>query len=361
MRKHIAVLPGDGIGPEIIAQAVNTIKAVAAKYHLAFEFEYGVVGGAAIDLHNDPYPNQTHQLCLRADAVLFGAIGDPKYDHNPSAKVRPEQGLLKMRKSLGLFANLRPIEPFEALLEKSPLKQERIKGANLMIVRELTGGLYFGEPRGRSENGESAFDTCIYTKTEIERVARKAFELAKLRKGHVTLVDKANVLATSRLWRETVTELYQKEYASGSETQSIALDYMFVDNAAMQLVTAPAFFDVLLTENLFGDILSDEASVITGSIGLLPSASIGENISLYEPIHGSFPQAAGKNIANPIAAILSGAMMLEYSFGRKTEARKICDACKTAIENGIVTADLAAPGERVYTTSEVGEYICSLI
>lgn len=367
---NIAVLPGDGIGPEIIAQAVKVLKAVEKKYSRKFNFRYGSIGGTAIDSFGEPYPDTTHRLCLESGAILFGAIGDPKYDNDPSAKVRPEQGLLKMRRELGLYANLRPVAPFPTLLERSPLKKERIAGADLMIVRELTGGLYFGEPRGRSENGESAFDTCVYTRTEIERIARKAFELAGMRKGKVTLVDKANVLATSRLWRETVTALYQKEYSSGHPSgdghpahrrKEITLDYMFVDNAAMQLITAPATLDVVLTENLFGDILSDEASVITGSIGLLPSASVGDKVSLYEPIHGSYPQAAGKNIANPIAAILSGAMLLEYSFHMQEEAQAIRNACRTAIENGIVTPDLAAEGAVSYGTEETGNYIAGLI
>ena len=355
MRKNIAVLPGDGIGPEIIAQAVKVLKKIGKKYNHEFVFEKGLVGACAIDECGDPFPKETYELCQKSDAVLFGAIGDPKYDNNPNAKVRPEQGLLKMRKQLGLFANLRPIEPFSALIDRSPLKRERIEGANLMIVRELTGGLYFGEPRGRSEKGDVAFDSCVYSKEEIVRIAEKAFEFAKIRKGAVTLVDKANVLATSRLWREVVTELHKEKYSD------IALDYMFVDNAAMQLVTAPGKFDVVLTENLFGDILSDEASVITGSIGLLPSASVGNKVSLYEPIHGSYPQAKGKNIANPVATILSAAMMIEYSFGMKDEANDIKEACRKSIENGIVTEDLAEKGQKGYGTTEVGEYICSMI
>ncbi len=352
-KKNIAVLPGDGIGPEIISEAVKVLNAVGAKFNHTFEFNYAKIGGAAIDECGEPYPDATHKVCMESDAILFGAIGDPKYDNNPKAKVRPEQGLLKMRKNLGLFANLRPVEPFDSLCSKSPLKEERIKGANLLIVRELTGGMYFGEPRGRSENGETAFDSCVYSKFEIERVARIAFETAAKRKGLVHLVDKANVLATSRLWREVVTNLYNAEYAD----KGIKLEYMFVDNAAMQLVTAPTLFDVVLTENLFGDILSDEASVITGSIGLLPSASVGKELSLYEPIHGSFPQGAGKGIANPIATILSAAMMLDLSFNMQEEAKAVREACKLAIENKIVTPELAEAGEKVYTTSEIGNYI----
>lgn len=358
--KRIAVLPGDGIGPEIIEQAIKVLKAVEKNSNCKFEFNYAPVGGAAIDECGEPYPDSTHQICLNSDAVLFGSIGDPKYDNNPAAKVRPEQGLLKMRKALGLFANIRPVEPFNQLLSKSPLKEERIKGANLVIVRELTGGLYFGSPRGRSENLNEAFDTCSYSREEIERIAIKAFELAKIRKGKVTLVDKANVLATSRLWREVVTNIYNTQYKEETtlDGNPIILDYLFVDNAAMQLITAPTLFDVILTENLFGDILSDEASVLTGSIGLLPSASMGANIALYEPIHGSYPQAKGKNIANPIATILSAAMMLDYSFGMKREADQIRNACNKAITNGIVTPDLSNQ-EKSYSTSEVGDYIAN--
>lgn len=362
--KKIAVLPGDGIGPEVIGEAVKVLKRVGEKFGHNFEFTYAPVGGCAIDQCGDPYPESTHQLCCSSDAVLFGSIGDPKYDNDPACKVRPEQGLLKMRKSLGLYANLRPVEPFGTLLDRSPLKEDRIKGADLMIVRELTGGLYFGEPRGRSEKGDIAFDTCVYSKDEILRIAEKAFELAMIRKGHVTLVDKANVLATSRLWRETVTQLYNSRYKDAvcrSTGKKIVLDYLFVDNAAMQLVTAPASFDVILTENLFGDILSDQASVITGSIGLLPSASIGNAVALYEPIHGSFPQAKGKNIANPVATILSAAMMLEISFGMLQEGAAIRRACKDAIENGIVTQDLAAEGAAWYGTTETGDYIVGRI
>ena len=355
MIKNIAVLPGDGIGPEITEQAIKVLNAVAKRYNHTFNYTYALIGACAIDECGEPYPEESHLVCTQSDAILFGAIGDPKYDNDPKAKVRPEQGLLKMRSELGLFANIRPIELFESQLKKSPLKEEVIKDANLVIVRELTGGLYFGEPRGRSEDGSMAFDTCVYSRVEIERVARKAFEIARTRKNHLTVVDKANVLATSRLWRECVKELHLKEYAD------VELDFMFVDNAAMQLVTAPSFFDVLLTENLFGDILSDEASVITGSIGLLPSASIGTNCALFEPIHGSFPQAAGKNIANPLATILSAAMLIEYSFGAKEEAEKIRKACIKSIEAGICTADIAATGAISYGTSQVGDFIAESI
>lgn len=362
--KKIAVLPGDGIGPEIIDVAVKVLKKVAQVYGHHFEFEYAPVGYCAIEECGDPYPLSTHKVCMESDAVLFGAIGDPSYDNNPKMKVRPEQGLLKMRKDLGLYANIRPVTAYNSLVEKSPLKEERIKGADLVIVRELTGGLYFGEPRGRSENGEVAFDTCVYSKAEIERIAHKAFALAKVRKGKVTLVDKANVLATSRLWREVTTDIYNLHYKDTvceGTGEKMKLEYLFVDNAAMQLVTAPASFDVILTENLFGDILSDQASVITGSIGLLPSASLGNGVSLYEPIHGSYPQAKGKDIANPIATILSAAMMLEISFGMTKEAASVRKACLEAIENKVFTPDMASCGEKSCGTKEIGEYIIGRI
>ncbi len=354
MNKKIAVLPGDGIGPEIIEQSVNVLKAIETKYNHNFNFKYGLIGASAIDSCGDPYPLDTHNLCLESDAILFGAIGDPKYDNDPSAKVRPEQGLLKMRRELGLYANIRPGELFPQLIHRSPIKEEIIRGVDMVVVRELTGGIYFGEPRGRSEDGAKAYDTCVYTKMEIERISRLAFIMAKKRKGVVTLVDKANVLATSRLWREVVSNLHKSEF------QDVELNYLFVDNAAMQLVTNPAKFDVLLTENMFGDILSDQASVLTGSIGLLPSASFGEKSPLFEPIHGSYPQAAGKNIANPIATILSSAMMLNDAFEAKEEAMMIKKACETAIENNILTEDLSK-GDKSYSTSDVGQWIVNYI
>lgn len=354
MHKKIAVLPGDGIGPEITTEAVKCLKAVAKKYGHTFDFEYGLIGASAINDCGDPYPSFTHELCMRSSAILFGAIGDPKFDNDPSAKVRPEQGLLRMRHELGLFANIRPVELFTSLVERSPLKSSIITGADLVVVRELTGGIYFGEPRGRSESGESAFDTCTYSVAEIERIARVAFEIAMQRNKRspkVTLVDKANVLATSRLWREVVTRIHRDHFPG------IGLEVMFVDNAAMQLVTAPAKFDVILTENMFGDILSDEASVLTGSIGLLPSASTGSSVSLFEPIHGSYPQAAGKNIANPLATVLSAVMMLQIAFSMEKEAQLLKQCCTAAIEEGIVTSDLGGN----YSTSQVGDYIASKV
>ncbi len=333
MQKNIAILPGDGIGPEIIKQGVKVLDAVAKKYHHDFTYSYADIGAVAIDKSGNPLPDATLDILRKADAILFGAIGDPKYDNDPNAKIRPEQGLLRMRKELGLFANIRPVAAFESLLEMSPLKRERIEGVDMVIYRELTGGIYFGE-KGKSDDGDSAFDTCSYNVEEIERIARLAFEQAKLRRNKVTLVDKANVLETSRLWRLVVKSLHQKEFSS------VELDFLFVDNAAMQLILSPTQFDVMLTENMFGDILSDEASVITGSIGLLPSASVGATTALFEPIHGSFPQGAGKDIANPSATILSAAMLLDY-LGLTQEATDVRNAVNAVINSGVGTPDLS--------------------
>lgn len=351
MEFKIALLPGDGIGPEIIAEATKTLDRVAAKYGHRFEYRRGLVGAAAIDATGDPYPEATHRLCSESDAVLFGAIGDPKYDNDPTAKVRPEQGLLRMRKSLGLFANLRPVSLFEALVDRSPLKAEVVRGTDFVCVRELTGGLYFGRPQGRDENGTHAFDTCSYTTSEIERVLHVAFRLAMTRRRKLTVVDKANVLETSRLWRETAQRV-------SGEYPEVEVDYMFVDNAAMQLIRQPRHFDVIVTENMFGDILTDEASVLSGSLGMLSSASVGAEVALFEPIHGSYPQAAGKNIANPMATILSAAMLLEH-LGLEPEGRAVREAVNAALEAGVVTEDLAAPDARRYTTSEVGDYVAA--
>ena len=354
MNKKIAVLPGDGIGPEIVAESVKVLKAVESRFNHKFEYIYGKIGAAAIDDCGEPYPEETHKLCMESDAILFGAIGDPKYDNNPAAKVRPEQGLLKMRKSLGLYANIRPVEIYTKLIDRSPLKESVVKDVDLVVVRELTGGIYFGEPRGRSEDGRRAYDTSLYSDVEIERISRIAFIMARKRKGLVTLVDKANVLATSRLWREVVSNLHKSEYSD------VQLDCLFVDNAAMQLVTDPGRFDVILTENMFGDILSDQASVLTGSIGLLPSSSIGTHTPLFEPIHGSFPQGAGKNIANPIATILSAAMLLEGAFDLNAEASAIRKGCEDAINNGILTPELVKEA-KAYTTSDIGDYVAEYI
>jgi 3-isopropylmalate dehydrogenase len=280
--------------------------------------------------------------------VLFGAIGDPKYDNDPKARVRPEQGLLAMRKKLGLFANIRPVTTFPSLLHKSPLRRDLVEGADFVVVRELTGGIYFGEPRGRSEDLSRAYDTCVYTKPEIERIVKLGFEYAAKRKKRLTVVDKANVLATSRLWRETVQEMAPSH-------PDIEVDYMFVDNAAMQIIQWPTKFDVMVTENMFGDILSDEASVITGSLGLLPSASVGIHTSVFEPIHGSYPQAAGRDIANPLATVLSAAMLLEIALNLTDEARAVREAVDRSLSEGIVTEDIAEG--KAYKTSEVGDWL----
>lgn len=351
MQKKIAILPGDGIGPEIIREAVKCLEAIAQKFNHQFEFTEGLIGAAAIDATGNPYPNETHELCIHADAILFGAIGDPKYDNNPNATVRPEQGLLKMRNDLGLYANIRPVKSYEALLDASPLKKDRIQGVDFVVIRELISGIYFGKPRGRSEDQQIAYDTCVYTKDEILRITEKAFAFAKQRRKKVTLLDKANVLATSRLWREVVTE-YAKQHPD------IELECNFIDSAAMEVITKPSKFDVILTENLFGDIISDEASVIAGSLGILPSASMGEKVALYEPIHGSYPQATGKNIANPMATILSAAMLLEYSFGMIAESNAIVQAVDKAMNEQIVTEDI---NNGQYSTTAVGDYIAKTI
>lgn len=353
MEVKIALLPGDGIGPEIIAQAVKVLDAVAAKYSHSFKYEKALVGACAIDATGDPYPEKTHEVCTGSDAVLFGAIGDPKYDNDPTAKIRPEQGLLRMRKSLGLFANLRPISLFDTLASRSPLKESVVKGTDFVCVRELTGGIYFGRPQGRDSNGERAFDTCTYTRQEIERVLHVAFKLARSRKRRLTVVDKANVLETSRMWRETAKNI-------ADQYPDVEVEFMFVDNAAMQIVRQPTHFDVIVTENMFGDILTDEASVISGSLGMLPSASVGSKVALFEPIHGSYPQAAGKNIANPMATILSAAMLLEH-IGLGPEGAAVRAAVNKALQEGIVTEDLAAETDEKYTTTQVGDYIAAQI
>ncbi|MDX9882910.1 MAG: 3-isopropylmalate dehydrogenase [Prolixibacteraceae bacterium] len=351
MKLNIAVLPGDGIGPEIIDQAMKAVKAIAKKFDHELEYKFGLTGATAIDQVGEPYPDNTHELCMQSDAVLFGAIGDPKFDNNPKATVRPEQGLLAMRKKLGLYANIRPVETFESLLHKSPLRRELVEGANFVAIRELTGGIYFGE-KGRKDNGNTAFDTCTYTRAEVERILKLGYEFALKRNKKLTVVDKANVLESSRLWREVAQEM-------APTYPEVTTEYMFVDNAAMQIIQWPKNFDVMVTENMFGDILTDEASVITGSLGLLPSASIGIHTSVFEPIHGSYPQAAGKNIANPVATILSAAMMFEYAFGLMNEGKLIRDAVAASMAQGIVTIDIAEG--KSHTTSEVGNWIADWI
>ncbi|MCH4155109.1 MAG: 3-isopropylmalate dehydrogenase [Muribaculaceae bacterium] len=354
MKMKIAVLPGDGIGPEIVGVALDVTKAICEKFGHELTYKKALVGACAIDDCGDPYPESTHQLCMESDAVLFGALGSPKYDNDPTAKVRPEQGLLAMRKKLGLYANIRPVTTFKSLIYKSPLRTDLIEGADFVTIRELTGGLYFGRPQGRSENGDTAYDTCIYSRYEIERIVRLAFGYAQQRRKKLTIVDKANVLATSRLWREVAKEI-AKDYPD------VTTEFLFVDNAAMRMIQWPKDFDVIVTENMFGDILTDESSVITGSLGMLPSASVGVHTSLFEPIHGSWPQAAGKDIANPIATILSAAMMMEYAFKLNKEAALIREAVDASLEQGYVTADIAAKDAPSYKTSEVGKWIVDYI
>jgi 3-isopropylmalate dehydrogenase len=353
MKLKLAILPGDGIGPEIIEQAMKAVKAVCKKYGHELTYRTALVGACAIEAHGNPYPEETHELCMQSDAVLFGAIGSPAYDHDPSAKVRPEQGLLAMRKRLGLYANIRPITTFPSLLHRSPLRVDLVEGVDFVCIRELTGGLYFGRPQGRSEDGDMADDTCVYTREEVERIVTLAFEYAMKRRRKLTVVDKANILATSRLWRQVAQEIAVRY-------PEVETEYMFVDNAAMRLIQWPKNFDVLVTENMFGDILTDEASVITGSLGMLPSASIGLHTSVFEPIHGSWPQAAGKNIANPLATILSAALMFEYAFDLKEEGSIIREAVTESINANIVTEDISGEN-KPYSTSETGDWIANYI
>ena len=347
MKLNIAVLPGDGIGPEVTDQAVKALKAIAIEFDHSFTFTYAPVGAVAIDETGDPLPEQTLDLCKTTDAILFGAIGDPKYDNNPSATIRPEQGLLKLRKSLQLFANIRPVKAYSQLLEKSPLKEHIIKGTDISIYRELTGGIYFGE-KYLSDDKNTASDLCEYSRLEIERISHLAFKAAQSRSFNVTLIDKANVLESSSLWRKVVNDV-AKEY------QDVTLEFLFVDNAAMQMILNPKQFDVILTENMFGDIISDEASVIGGSIGLLASASVGDKYAMFEPIHGSYPQAKGKGIANPIASILSAAMLLEH-FNLQSEANRIKNAVEKSLKLHITTPDINAKYDNV-TTGKVGDFI----
>ncbi|MDX1829370.1 MAG: 3-isopropylmalate dehydrogenase [Lutibacter sp.] len=350
MKLNIAVLPGDGIGPEVTQQAIKILDTIAEKYNHTFKYLKADVGAIAIDKTGNPLPEETIDICLNADAILFGAIGDPKYDEDPNAKIRPEQGLLALRKKLGLFANIRPLTTFNGLIHQSNLKEEVIKGTDFVIYRELTGGIYFGDKK-LSDDGKMATDVCSYSIDEIDRIAHLAFKAAQKRRKKLTLVDKANVLESSRLWRKRVTEL-SKNYSN------VKLEYLFVDNAAMQLILNPSQFDVILTENMFGDILSDEASVIAGSIGLLASASVGDKTALFEPIHGSYPQAKGKNIANPVAAILSAAMLLEH-FNLNDEAEDIKAAVDKSIELNISTPDLNL--ENHFSTANVGSFIRDFI
>ncbi len=352
MNYKITVLRGDGIGPEVMEQGLKILHAVAGKFDFTVDISEALIGATAIDQTGNPLPDESIEKCKNSDAVLLGAVGHPKYDNDPTAKVRPEQGLLKLRKSLGLFANIRPVTTYEILYDKSPIKTDRIKGVDFVVFRELTGGIYFGK-KGKSEDGKTAYDTSDYSVEEIDRITRLAFDTALNRRKKVCLVDKANVLETSRLWRYTVDQIAQEpQYAE------IELDKMFVDNAAMQLIQWPSQFDVILTENMFGDIITDEASVIPGSMGLLPSASVGSGLALFEPIHGSYPQAAGKNIANPFATILSIAMMLEH-LKQNDAAKLIRKAVDKALNTGIVTEDISK--ENPKSTTEVGDWVKEFI
>lgn len=352
MNLNLAVLAGDGIGPEVIDQAIKVVDAIGKKYGHTINYTHAITGAVAIDEVGNPYPDETHEICMNADAVLFGAIGHPKFDNDPTAKVRPEQGLLAMRKKLGLYANIRPTLVFPSLLHKSPLRRELIENADFVCIRELTGGIYFGE-KGRNEDGSKAWDVCEYTKPEVERIIRLAYQYAMQRSKKLCIVDKANVLETSRLWRE-VGQSLEKEYPE------VETEYLFVDAAAMRIIQWPEGFDVMVTENMFGDILTDEASVISGSMGLMPSASIGLHTSVFEPIHGSYPQAAGKNIANPLGTVLSAAMMFEYAFKLMDEAQEIKDVVNKSLAEGIVTVDIADSGKS-YSTSEVGDWLAKQI
>ncbi len=350
MKLNIAVLAGDGIGPEIMQQGVAVVKAVAERFAHDVSFTPALCGAAAIERVGNPFPEETFTTCMNADAVLFAAVGDPKFDNDPTARVRPEQGLLAMRKRLGLFANIRPVQTFTGLIHKSPLKDEIVSGADFVCIRELTGGMYFGE---KYQDDNKAYDTNYYTREEVERILRVAYDYAMKRRRHLTVVDKANVLASSRLWRQVAKEME-------SLYPEVKTDYMFVDNASMRMLVEPTFFDVMVTENTFGDILTDEGSCISGSMGLLPSASTGLHTPVFEPVHGSWPQAAGKDIANPVAQILSAAMMMEH-FGLAAEGALIRRAVDAALDAHVRTPDIQVEGGQHYGTREVGAWIAGYI
>ena len=350
MKLKIAILAGDGIGPEIMQQGVAVLNAIAERFGHAFEYEEAQVGACAIEACGDAYPAATHEVCMRADAVLFAAVGNLKYDNDPTLKMRPETGLLAMRKQLGLFANVRPVATFECLLHKSPLKEGLLRGADFVVIRELTGGMYFGE---KYQDNDKAYDTNVYTRPEIERILKVAFEMAMQRHRHLTVVDKANVLASSRLWRQIAQEMALRY-------PEVTTDYMFIDNASMRVLTEPRFFDVIVTENTFGDILTDETSCITGSMGLQPSSSLGEHTPLFEPVHGSWPQAAGQNIANPLAQILSAAMLLEH-FGLNDEGALVRKAVNASLDANVRTPEIQVEGGAKYGTREVGQWIVNYI
>lgn len=350
MELKIAVLAGDGIGPEISAEGVKVMKAICSKFGHQVTFTEALCGAAAIDAVGNPFPEETLKACQDADAVLFSAVGDPRFDNNPNAKVRPEQGLLAMRKQLGLFANIRPVQTFDCLIHKSPLKDELVRGADFVCIRELTGGMYFGE---KKEGDDYAYDTNAYSRHEVERILKVAFEYAQRRRKHLTVVDKANVLASSRLWRKVAQEM-------APQYPDVQTDYMYVDNASMRMIQDPKFFDVMVTENTFGDILTDEGSCISGSMGLLPSASTGESTPVFEPIHGSWPQAKGLNIANPLAQIFSVAMLFEY-FNLKEEGTLIRRAVDASLEANVRTPEIQVAGGEKYGTKEVGQWIMDFI
>ena len=350
MKKKIAVILGDGIGPEVTEQSIKVLNIIAKQFKHEFSYEHALMGAIAIDKTGNPLPDETIKICLASDAILFGAIGDPKYDNDPTAKVRPEQGLLKLRKELQLFANIRPVKTYETLQHLTPLKPRILENVDFIIFRELTGGIYFGE-KTVSADGKVATDNCSYSVAEIERIAHLAFQYAQKRKKKLTLVDKANVLETSRLWRKVVQKI-------AGEYKDVTVDYLFVDNAAMQIILNPAQFDVVLTENLFGDIISDEASVLAGSLGMLPSASVGNTVALFEPIHGSYPQAKGKDIANPMGSILSAAMLLDH-VGMQKEASIVREAVDWCLSNKFVSKDIDALNS--YSTSAIGDLICEYI
>lgn len=350
MKLKIAVLAGDGIGPEISKVGVDVMNAVAKRFGHEITYTQAICGAAAIDEVGDPFPEETFRTCQEADAVFFSAVGDPKFDNNPAAKVRPEQGLLAMRKKLGLYANIRPVQTFSCLLHKSPLKDELVRGADFVCIRELTGGMYFGE---KHEGDDYAYDTDKYTRGEIERILKVAYEYAARRRKHLTVVDKANVLASSRLWRKVAQEM-------ATQHPDIQTDFMYVDNTSMRMIQEPTFFDVMVTENTFGDILTDEGSCISGSMGLLPSASVGDGTPVFEPIHGSWPQAKGKNIANPLAQVLSAAMLFEF-FGLEEEGKIIRKAVDASLDSNVRTPEIQVEGGNKYGTKEVGEWLVDYI
>lgn len=350
MKLNIAVLAGDGIGPEISAQGVAVMQAVCQKFGHEATFTPALVGAAAIDAVGDPFPEDTYEICKKADAVLFSSVGDPKFDNNPNAKVRPEQGLLAMRRKLGLFANIRPVQTFDCLIHKSPLKDELVRGADFVCIRELTGGMYFGE---KKEGDDYAYDTNAYSREEVERILKVAYAYAQRRRKHLTVVDKANVLASSRLWRKVAQEM-------APNYPDVTTDFMYVDNASMRMIQEPTFFDVMVTENTFGDILTDEGSCITGSMGLLPSASTGESTPVFEPIHGSWPQAKGLNIANPLAQILSVAMLFEY-FNLAEEGALVRKAVDASLDANVRTPEIQVADGSKYGTKEVGAWIVDWI